>query len=127
MGGCIRKEGFGESDQSVLIVRVFPVAIYGKSADTFSFQTFYLLLRLDFYGNISADSPGKWAAVSVKRVLENQVYIGTMVQGKEEKVSYKLKKRINFKSICRPFFKSQYFLYSMLRAPIWESYSTTWS
>ena len=32
----------------VLIVRVFPVTIYGKSADTFSFQTFYLLLRLDF-------------------------------------------------------------------------------
>ena len=38
----------------------------------------------------SPDHPGKWAAVSVKRVLENQVYIGTMVQGKEEKVNYKL-------------------------------------
>ena len=33
-------------------------------------------------------SPAKWAAVSVKRILENPVYTGTMVQGKEEKVNY---------------------------------------
>lgn len=52
-------------------------------------------LGMKYYTGFGGDSPGKWAAVSVKRVLENQVYIGTMVQGKEEKVSYKLKKRIN--------------------------------
>ena len=52
-------------------------------------------LGMKYYTGFGGDGPGKWAAVSVKRVLENQVYIGTMVQGKEEKVNYKLKKRIN--------------------------------
>lgn len=36
----------------------------------------------------------KWAAESVKRILTNRVYIGYMEQGKQEKISYKLKKRI---------------------------------
>lgn len=37
---------------------------------------------------------GKWSAVSVKRILTDRVYIGDMVQGKREKTSYKMKKRI---------------------------------
>ncbi len=37
---------------------------------------------------------GKWSAVSVKRILTDRVYIGDMVQGKREKISYKMKKRI---------------------------------
>lgn len=37
----------------------------------------------------------KWAAASVKRILVNPVYTGTMVQGKQEKVNYKVKKRID--------------------------------
>ncbi len=37
---------------------------------------------------------GKWSAVSVKRILKDRVYIGDMVQGKREKTSYKMKKRI---------------------------------
>lgn len=36
----------------------------------------------------------RWAAVSVKRILTNRVYIGYMEQGKQEKVSYKVKKRV---------------------------------
>lgn len=36
----------------------------------------------------------KWSAVAVKRILTNENYIGTLVQGKEEKVSYKLKKSV---------------------------------
>lgn len=36
----------------------------------------------------------KWAAGSVKRILTNRVYIGYMEQGKQEKISYKVKKRI---------------------------------
>lgn len=36
----------------------------------------------------------KWAAVSVKRILINRVYIGYMEQGKQEKISYKIKKRV---------------------------------
>lgn len=33
-----------------------------------------------------------WSAVAVKRILTNESYIGTLVQGKEEKVNYKVKK-----------------------------------
>lgn len=36
----------------------------------------------------------KWSAVAVKRILENEMYLGTMVQGKEEKISYKVKKSV---------------------------------
>lgn len=41
------------------------------------------------------ENPSKWAASSVKRILENRVYTGTLEQGKQEKVSYKVSKRIN--------------------------------
>ncbi len=36
----------------------------------------------------------KWSAVAVKRILTNENYIGTLVQGKEEKVNYKVKKSV---------------------------------
>lgn len=36
----------------------------------------------------------KWSAVAVKRILSNENYIGTLVQGKEEKVNYKVKKSV---------------------------------
>lgn len=34
----------------------------------------------------------KWSAVAVKRILTNEIYTGTMVQGKREKVNYKVGK-----------------------------------
>ncbi|MFR4350758.1 MAG: recombinase family protein [Roseburia sp.] len=43
-----------------------------------------------FSGNVSA----KWASASVKRILTNAVYMGDMVQGKREKINYKMKKRM---------------------------------
>ena len=36
----------------------------------------------------------KWSAVAVKRILTNEAYIGTLVQGKDEKVNYKVKKSV---------------------------------
>ncbi len=36
----------------------------------------------------------RWSAVAVKRILVNENYIGTLVQGKEEKVNYKVKKSV---------------------------------
>lgn len=36
----------------------------------------------------------KWSAVAVKRILTNENYIGTSVQGKEEKINYKIKKSV---------------------------------
>jgi len=39
------------------------------------------------------DAP-KWSAVQIKRILTNEVYIGNMVQGKQERISYKVKQRL---------------------------------
>lgn len=36
----------------------------------------------------------KWSAVAVKRILINENYTGTLVQGKEEKVNFKVKKSV---------------------------------
>lgn len=36
----------------------------------------------------------EWSAVAVKRILTNENYTGTLVQGKEEKVNYKVKKSV---------------------------------
>ena len=42
----------------------------------------------------SSDTP-KWSAVQIKRILTNEVYIGNMVQGKQERISYKVKQRLD--------------------------------
>jgi DNA invertase Pin-like site-specific DNA recombinase len=42
----------------------------------------------------SSDDP-KWAAVQVSRILTNEVYVGNMVQGKQERISYKVKERLD--------------------------------
>lgn len=52
-------------------------------------------LGMKYYTGFEGSSTAKWAAASVKRILVNPVYIGTMVQGKQEKVNYKVKKRID--------------------------------
>lgn len=36
----------------------------------------------------------KWSAVAVKRILTNENYTGTLVQGREEKVNYKVNKSV---------------------------------
>ncbi|MFI3214739.1 MAG: recombinase family protein, partial [Eubacteriales bacterium] len=40
-------------------------------------------------------SAALWSAVAVKRILSNQVYIGTLEQGKQEKINHKVNKRID--------------------------------
>lgn len=37
----------------------------------------------------------KWSSVAVTRILKNETYTGTMIQGKSEKVNYKVKKLVN--------------------------------
>lgn len=48
----------------------------------------------NFQTGFAAGVKTKWSAVAVKRILTNEMYIGTMVQGKDEKVNYKVKKSI---------------------------------
>lgn len=42
----------------------------------------------------TAGRKARWSLVAVKRILENEIYTGTMVQGKKEKINYKLDKCI---------------------------------
>ncbi len=45
------------------------------------------------YVNCNADSRGLWTQSTVARILANEVYTGTLVQGKSHHISYKNKKR----------------------------------
>lgn len=45
----------------------------------------------------SAKSDGLWPDSSVRRILQNEMYIGNMVQGKNRNISYKIKKSISVK------------------------------
>lgn len=51
-------------------------------------------LGMNFEGGFKGPEQSKWGAVAVKRILQNEVYIGNLVQGKTEKVNYKVKKCI---------------------------------
>lgn len=46
----------------------------------------------NFRTGFGGDAKAKWSSVAVKRILVNECYIGTLVQGKGEKVSYKVNK-----------------------------------
>ena len=43
-------------------------------------------------GGIYSGAYGAWALNTVRRILRNEAYIGTLIQGRERKVSYKSKK-----------------------------------
>ena len=58
--------------------------------------TAYKESRYPKYRNaFKKDNHGLWNKTSVKRILRDQVYIGSMVQHKIEKLHFKIKKRIN--------------------------------
>lgn len=48
----------------------------------------------NFQTGFYTKSIAKWSAMAVKRILANEVYIGNLVQGKHEKINYKVKKSI---------------------------------
>ena len=47
-----------------------------------------------FRTGFAAGIKAKWSAVAVKRILTNESYTGTLVQGKEERINYKIKKSV---------------------------------
>ncbi|HCJ76306.1 MAG TPA: recombinase [Roseburia sp.] len=49
----------------------------------------------NFKTNFQGAKQSQWSAKTVIRILQDEVYIGTVVQGKRSKVSYKVKKEIN--------------------------------
>lgn len=49
-------------------------------------------LGLHYNGGFSGTGTALWSSTSVKRILTNEVYLGHLVQGKTEKVNYKVRK-----------------------------------
>lgn len=49
---------------------------------------------LRFQSGFQVNVKAKWTAVAVKRILENEVYTGTMVQGKRTTPNHKVKKTV---------------------------------
>lgn len=43
-----------------------------------------------YASGFAADAPARWSAVAVRRILTNEIYTGTLEQGKTEKISFKI-------------------------------------
>lgn len=50
---------------------------------------------VNYRGGFSGAARSQWSCSTVKRILTDEVYIGHMVQGKREKINYKLKRSID--------------------------------
>lgn len=48
----------------------------------------------NYNGGFYGSSKSKWSSSTVKRILTNETYLGHLVQGKTQKINYKLKKSI---------------------------------
>jgi len=48
----------------------------------------------NYKGGFSGAVKSMWSSATVKRILTNEMYLGHMVQGKTEKINYKLKKSV---------------------------------
>lgn len=51
-------------------------------------------LGLNYRGGFAGGSGSQWGSSSIKRILTDEVYLGHMLQGKTEKINYKVKKSI---------------------------------
>ncbi|GFH88814.1 hypothetical protein IMSAGC002_00052 [Lachnospiraceae bacterium] len=49
----------------------------------------------NYKGGFSGAAKSQWSSSTVKRILTNETYLGHMVQGKREKINYKLKKSVD--------------------------------
>ncbi len=49
-------------------------------------------LGLNYQSGFSVSDYSRWSTSAVKRILSNEIYLGHMVQGKKERINYKVKK-----------------------------------
>lgn len=54
------------------------------------------LCGLNYHSGFKTGTHAKWQAIQVLRILKNEVYTGTMVQGKRQKINYKMHAEIMF-------------------------------
>ena len=57
-------------------------------------KEFKKFIGANYKGGFSGAVRSMWSSATVKRILTNEMYLGHMVQGKTEKINYKLKKSI---------------------------------
>ncbi|MCI8577745.1 MAG: recombinase family protein [Lachnospiraceae bacterium] len=48
----------------------------------------------NFQGGFSGTAQSKWSSVAVRRILTDETYLGHLLQGKTEKINYKVKKSL---------------------------------
>lgn len=51
-------------------------------------------IGIKYNGGFSGSGASLWSSATVKRILTNEVYLGHMIQGKTQKVNYKVKKNV---------------------------------
>lgn len=49
---------------------------------------------LNYRGGFRGNTGSQWSSVAVKRILTNEVYLGHLLQGKTEKINYKIKRSV---------------------------------
>lgn len=94
-----------DDNVSFVIKNIFSLKIDGYSNAKIAekLNTLNILTPHDYKKSIGINSSTpfqknnkcKWTAVSVSRILKNEIYIGTMVQGKNTTPNYKVNKKIN--------------------------------
>jgi len=78
-------EGYGSSRIAIMLTeRGVPTPTQHKKAKGLKFT--------NPNGGFYSERYGAWSAGTIKRILSNEAYIGTLIQGRERKVSYKSKK-----------------------------------
>lgn len=65
-----------------------------NSLGIFSPKEYKKSMGIPYHSGFSGAGSSGWGSTTIKRILTNEVYLGHMVQGKTEKVNYKVKKHI---------------------------------
>ena len=64
------------------------------------------LCGLNYHSGFKTGTHAKWQAIQVLRILKNEVYTGTMVQGKRQKINYKMVNTMYAKDISKKVWSS---------------------
>lgn len=73
---------------------VFAIAEKLNSLGVLSPREYKKSVGIRYNGGFSGAEKSLWGSITVKRILTNEIYLGHMVQGKTEKINYKLKKYV---------------------------------
>lgn len=97
--------GFMDADaagNTVVVRSIYRRKLEGMSAQAIAEQLnsenvlapseYKRLCGLNYHSGFKAGTHAKWQAIQVLRILKNEVYTGTMVQGRRQKINYKIKK-----------------------------------